>query len=145
MELKQQLDGVLLVDDDESANFLNRLVINRAQVTGKILSSLNGEEALQVLRHASSDGAANTTSAPTLLILLDINMPVMDGWEFLSEYNATSHQEHQNIIYVLSTSSNPADERRALETRNVSGYIQKPLTTAKLEGLIQRHFPQFLK
>ena len=79
----QKLTCALLVDDDSTANYLNTLLLKRLAVTDKILVALNGQEALDMLAIHCRDA---TPDCPAL-ILLDIKMPVMDGFAFLAAYD----------------------------------------------------------
>lgn len=142
MDLKKRLNRVLLVDDDESANFLNRMVLTRTGMVQEIVSSLNGEEALRRLDSLNDEQSKNEKEP--LLLFLDINMPVMDGWEFLDHYREKKSIPDA-IIYMLSTSQNPDDVQRAKKISNVKGFIHKPLTAGDLDKVVQQHFQYLIK
>ncbi|RDC58851.1 response regulator [Adhaeribacter pallidiroseus] len=92
----------LLVDDDTTANFLNKRLFQKLDVAEKLLVALNGLEALQLLQ-ANCPGP----ECPQL-ILLDINMPVMDGFEFLKAYEQLELAQRQSVVIImLTTSLNP--------------------------------------
>lgn len=137
--MKTLLDCVLIIDDDEPTNYLNELVIASSGCTRHIKSVQSGEEALNYLAHS---GQGQDTSCPTPnLIFLDINMPAMNGWEFLDRYRQLCEQKGQQVIIVmLTTSLFPEDAQKARERPEVSGFEHKPLTTEKLERILQTYF-----
>ncbi len=124
----------LLVDDDETANFLNELLFKRLDVTQKLLIARNGLEALDVI----SENCPGQ-SCPAL-ILLDINMPIMDGFEFLNAYKELNFDQKQSVVIImLTTSLNPRDMEKVQEA-NIAGVINKPLTKKALLDIIDQHF-----
>lgn len=136
MDTKKKLECILLIDDDEVTNFLNKRVIEYSQVTEHIEVKLNGQEALDFL---TSKETAN--HAQPSLILLDINMPVMDGWEFMEAYNQeTPDQKKKTNIVMLSTSNNPDDIQRAANLPHVIAFKTKPLTSEMLEEIMATYF-----
>ena len=131
-----KLSSVLLVDDDPTNNFLNERLLKRLAVTEHITVAENGQEALTVIRQAST---APQPSYPAL-ILLDIQMPVMNGIEFLQAYQLLPlAQRHATTVVVLTTSLDPRDLTR-LEALPAAGRITKPLTLEKLDAMLQQHF-----
>ena len=96
------LSSVLLVDDDSTTNFLNKLLLTTTmQVTQQVLLAENGQQALQVLQQTCAEPAA---SCPPL-ILLDLNMPVMNGRAFLECYAQLPLAQRQGTVVVLLTTS----------------------------------------
>lgn len=78
------------------------------------------------------------------LILLDVKMPVMDGFAFLAAYEQLSLTHHQAIIIVmLTTSLHPQDADR-VPRLNIAGFLNKPLTRDKMDGILQDHFSRHL-
>jgi len=125
----KKLKKVFLVDDDETSNFLNTLLIRAMEITDKVEISKNGKEAL------SKFIKLNDKDWPEL-VLLDINMPVMDGFEFLEEFEKLNAEEQENTkIIMLTSSSSPKDLDKAKKF-NIAGYINKPLTEEKLQNII---------
>ena len=126
-----KLSSVLLVDDDPTTNFLNELIVSTAEIAEQVLVAENGEEALHLL-------ASGEAAAPAL-ILLDMNMPVMNGLEFLEAYGQWPLPVRP-VIILLTTSLHERDLARAQQL-SVTGSLDKPLTEAKLLGVLHQHFP----
>lgn len=75
------------------------------------------------------------------LIFLDINMPAMDGWEFMEEYKKLPEEQKADIVLImLTTSLNPDDELRTLETPEIAGFENKPLKQDRLEKILNKYF-----
>ena len=137
--MKKKLDCVLLIDDDDVTNFMNRMVIAREKITNHIEIALNGKEAIEYL----SNRPVGNESPQSMLILLDINMPVMDGWEFLQAYrDLDAVQTDQIIIFMLTTSSNPGDKIKSEKFLEIAGFMNKPLRSEALEHIIHTYFSE---
>ncbi|WP_210521051.1 response regulator [Hymenobacter terricola] len=136
----KKLSSVLLVDDDATTNFLNESLLRDLQVTDQFVVARNGVEALTLLE---SQCVAPTTSCPAL-ILLDINMPVLNGIEFLEAFHHLPRAHQQAIIIVvLTTSMNSADLAR-LNELPIAGLASKPLTAEKINTILPLHFQRQL-
>ncbi|TDN38746.1 response regulator [Hymenobacter sp. UV11] len=133
----QQLSSILLVDDDLTSNFLNKTLLTRLGVTQQLLFAENGVEALQVLAQTCTPLGADCPD----LILLDVNMPVMNGIEFLEAYaELPLAQRRAIVIILLTTSVNPHDLGRVARLP-VAGTLTKPLTEEKVRALLHQYFP----
>jgi CheY-like chemotaxis protein len=133
------LTSVLLVDDDPTTNFLNKMLLTRMGVTEQVLVAENGEQALRTLDQTCS---ASATAACPRLILLDMNMPVLNGLAFLEAYVQMPLAHQQAIVIVmLTTSLHPVDLARA-QALPIAGFLNKPLTKEKVTALLQQHFAQ---
>lgn len=133
--MKQKLNTILLIDDDKAVNFIHRHIINKAAIANTIVTMLNGQTALNYLT-TKQDGKYPQPE----LIFLDINMPVMDGWEFLKEFKKINYSKKSKIIIMLTTSINPAERERATNTALISDFKHKPLTVEMLEGIMETYF-----
>lgn len=132
-----KLASVLLVDDDSTTNFLNKMLFKRLGVVEQLLVAENGVEALATLSQVCTAAGG---SCPEL-ILLDVNMPVMNGLEFLAAYQQLPLAQRQaTIVVLLTTSVNPRDLDHAGELP-IAGMLTKPLTEAMLRGVLRQHFP----
>src|SRR5436190_13327624 len=126
--MEKKLNCVLLIDDDFATNFINKTVINKAGVAEHIEIALNGKEALDYLTNQGKFESEEKYPKPEL-ILLDINMPVMDGWEFIEAYQNLSAEQKGDIIIVMLTSSfNPDDRSKANQFTEISDFRNKILT-----------------
>lgn len=133
----QKLRSVLLVDDDPTNNFLNQRLLKRLDVADQVVVAKNGQEALALLQSAGNEEPALSFPA---LILLDIQMPIMNGFEFLQAYQQLPLAQRRNTtVVVLSTSVDARDFSR-LDDLPAAARISKPLTPEKLAVVLQLHF-----
>lgn len=124
------LDVVVLIDDNSFDNKMHRRVIERSDLVKSILTFSMAEDAIA---HFRQPGAL-----PPDLILLDINMPRMDGFEML-DASLEEFGEHftPSVVIMLTTSMDTADRRKAESYHVVKDYFQKPLTRGRFEGLVE--------
>ncbi|MBG8556306.1 response regulator [Hymenobacter guriensis] len=130
------LRSVLLVDDDPTTNYLNRKLLTKMGITAEVLVALNGQEALAAVHNHCQE------ESPTCpeLIFLDVNMPLMNGFEFLDAYRELPPaQQCATVVVMLTTSLHPRDVERA-QVLPVSGFLTKPLTADKVNEIIRAHF-----
>ncbi|HET8854398.1 MAG TPA: response regulator [Salinimicrobium sp.] len=121
---------VVIVDDDSVVLFLHKVLIDRSILPSAEGSFKNGKEALDYI---SSNGVRETP----YLILLDINMPVMNGWDFLEAIQEKDFKE--NIFVAMVTSSiNTNDMQHALQYPQVIDYLEKPLRKEACEDLYEK-------
>lgn len=138
--MKQKLNCVLLIDDDESTNFLHEIIINQAEITEKVVARESGRQALDYLQ-SQDDGKYPQPD----LIFLDINMPGMNGWEFLDAYKKLDKAQQGHLVVVmLTTSLHPEDEERASKVSEIDDFKNKPLTVEMLHEVIEKNFPERL-
>lgn len=116
-------DLIVLVDDDPINNLINKRLICKLNLSPRIIEFLEAEKALSFIETADHDKKT--------LILLDINMPVMNGWDFLCQY-AELKNDRKDRIVMLSSSIDHHDRQRSEEFNYVEGFIEKPLTREKL-------------
>ncbi|REG92788.1 response regulator [Algoriphagus antarcticus] len=135
--MKRKLNSILLVDDDPDDNFYHQIVINKMNMVNQIDIAANGIEALAYLKKEEC-------VAPDI-IFLDLNMPKMNGWEFLEEYKHLGISVKAKVlIVILTTSANPDDIKRAKEIEDVTGFETKPLTKELLREILEQHFQDYL-
>ena len=130
------LESVMLIDDNKHDNFFHETAINDTGLAKSVVKYQSAEKALGYLSQAMADQAG----VPPL-ILLDINMPGMSGWEFLQEYQKLPHQpQQQTIIIMLTTSNNPNDRERAKQEPALRGFLNKALTEEMFDEIVKTHF-----
>jgi CheY-like chemotaxis protein len=144
-ENKNKLNCVLLVDDDFATNFINKSIIKKTNITEHIQVALNGQEAIDYLsKQGKFESATNEFPQPQL-ILLDINMPIMDGWEFIEAYKKLNLENKEDIVVVmLSSSFNPADKAKAESIEEIATFRQKPMSREALYEIIEKVFPNII-
>ncbi|RFS26441.1 response regulator [Chitinophaga silvatica] len=118
------LNMIFIVDDDPIHQQIAKIMIERQAISTGIRVFSDAQEVLDYLRDKSGDSEALPD-----LILLDLNMPVMDGWEFLEEYALFCQQLPKQIkIFVLTSSIDEKDRERVAGYSFVTGYLTKPLS-----------------
>ncbi len=128
--------SILLVDDDESTNFINSVFIKKLDIDVDVYKALNGAEALEILEESIGD-----PDFFPCLITLDINMPVMNGWTFLERYKKVSPSIKNNCVIVMTTvSEDEKDLIRATNNEDVKEYFQKPMSDEKFSTLLNEYF-----
>jgi response regulator RpfG family c-di-GMP phosphodiesterase len=131
VSLKKEL-LLCIIDDDSINNFLNKMLIQQYDRSIRVSEHLDGIYALNWLEKTIRNGG----EIPSI-ILLDINMPIMSGWEFLNELKKTEFPKDLKIhIYILSSSVYPKDVERANKDSNIMGFLSKPLNIEKIDEII---------
>lgn len=127
------LKTLTLVDDDEIFVFLTTKMLEQSKLVDIIKIFDNGYDVLVFLK----ENIANIGALPDV-ILLDLSMPIMDGWQFLDEFVKINPKIGKKItIYICSSSISPDDVNRAKAINEVSDFIIKPMTKDRLLELIK--------
>ena len=127
----------MLVDDDSTTNFFHAHVIKKANCTDYIVVKQYAEEALAHLQSIDEEKVRPD------LILLDINMPRMNGWEFLDRYRELPDEHKAKIVIVmLTTSLNPGDRDKAQTISEINEFATKPLNAEMLQGILRKYFDE---
>ncbi len=132
------INKVLCIDDDQITLVLCDMVIKKAGFAKEVLTARNGKEGLAWFSTYFSKNNTTEKQEPPKLILLDLNMPVMNGWDFLEDYLMKySDRLPETKVVIISSTVNPEDFSRANRYELVIDFINKPLTTEGLEDLMQ--------
>jgi len=121
----------ILVDDDDLTNLIHDMTLKDA-LGEKVLveTFVKPEEALEFIQNTYTENSDHT------ILFLDINMPGINGWEFLERYEKFSAAVKSQLnIYILSSSVDPRDVRRAEENKNVLGFLSKPLSAENISSI----------
>ncbi len=134
--MSKTLKCIMLVDDNPDDNFFHERVIKQSHSAETVVAKQTGMAALEYLKLKKDDEHLTPD-----LIFLDINMPGMNGWEFLEEYNKLDEKaKSRAIVVMLTTSENPDDKMKAKTIELASDFKTKPLTQEMLEEIIEKYF-----
>jgi CheY-like chemotaxis protein len=124
--------NMLVIDDDDINIFIIKKVIEKTGYEVDMISKSNGQLAVDYLSNI-----INNVEIFPHIILVDINMPILNGWEFLEAYEKLNIQERKVYLYMLSSSVYEYDIEKAKSFKSVNGFISKPLTIERLKELLQ--------
>lgn len=124
----------LLIDDDDIFNYLSKKILFKSDLANNIIDFTNAKSALEFIK---------TTDSKIDIILLDINMPIMDGYGFLDNFIKL---DNKNIsVYMLTSSIDDADMIRSLKYNCVKGFFSKPLSAKIIEQISDLQQMQMFK
>jgi CheY-like chemotaxis protein len=131
----RKLDCICIVDDDEIYTFLLKKALKKLDICNEISIYINGQEAIDSIKQI-----IETNQILPDIILLDINMPLLDGWEFLDEYIKIKNKLTKEIsIYIASSSISIGDINKAKDHKEVIDFLVKPInvdTLLKISALL---------
>lgn len=133
------LDLILCVDDDPITLMLCKKTIAKTSFCREIITANNGEEALQYLDSLKPNPLDEETKKRPEFIFLDLNMPVMGGWEFLDRFSEANYPHYNTTkVVVLSSTIDPEDLEKAKKYNMVIDFLPKPITLNMLEQLTNK-------
>ncbi len=128
----REIDLTYIVDDDKIFTFSIKKIMELNQFSKEVITFPNGAEAIVHLKKVLDE----KLQLPDI-ILLDLNMPVMDGWQFLDEFKGIDFGR-KITIYIVSSSIDPLDHVKAKEYSSVSSFLVKPITRVELEAVFNQ-------
>jgi CheY-like chemotaxis protein len=126
---------IAIIDDDRVYHFILSSIINKNKLADSILSFMDGEEAIQYLTNNKTENE----KIPDI-VFLDMNMPIMDGWLFLEEYERIKKDiTKKTVIFMISSSVDPIDIERAGNIIEITDYIVKPIKLSEVKKIFKKY------
>lgn len=127
--MSKKINNVLLIDDDTVNNFIVINTLSKLDITDNVDSVLNGADGIEYIKSVAD---SNKSLIPSI-IFLDINMPIMDGWEFLEKFEEFSEEIKKSCtIYMVSSSVYEDDIAKSKQYSTVKDFVSKPLMRDKI-------------
>lgn len=134
--MSRPIHCILLIDDDPDDNLIHQLVAEESGLCDEVRVAENGLEALHYLTNTDQPDYVRPD-----VIFLDINMPVMNGFEFLERYGKLPDDQKGRVLALMLTNlPNSPDRKREGVFAEVSRYHTKPLTVAMLQDIVDQYF-----
>ncbi|TGN14530.1 response regulator [Leptospira ilyithenensis] len=135
----KKINIISIIDDDIVYQVLASKIIRSTELVSEIMQFYDGEEALDFFE----ENAENSSAWPEI-IFLDLNMPYMDGWQFLKEFaNRGFHGKGLSTIYIVSSSNSDIDKQKAKEFSEVTGYYIKPVLKEDYLKIFSEHLASY--
>ncbi|TBW25779.1 response regulator [Gramella sp. KN1008] len=128
----KKIDIACIIDDDPIFVFGTKRIMELANFCENFTVFPNGEEAINHLKPIMEAGGPSIPD----VILLDLNMPIMDGWQFLDEFTSIPTKK-KIIIYIVTSSINPEDMEKAKKYDSISNYLVKPISVEDLKDILE--------
>jgi CheY-like chemotaxis protein len=129
--MEQKLTSILLVDDDDISNYITESLISEMNISEEVAVVTDGQQALDYI---GEHEIVAQNRPGHILVLLDLNMPVMDGFEFMEEYEKRNWRSKVSVV-MLTSSSNPKDLNNS-KNFGFAGYLQKPFDQNDVRQLL---------
>jgi CheY-like chemotaxis protein len=127
--------SVLIVDDNQIDTLINERILASLGLVKQFHKASNGEEALQIVNEYK-----NATQVVPDIILLDLNMPVMDGFQFIQAFQALEFPQKEKILIVIVTSSSSREDIDRIKKLGIKHYLTKPLTQEGVKSILHEEF-----
>lgn len=139
----KKVNCILLIDDNPADNDFHKIIIKEAEICNHVKVVLDGVEAIEYLIKSGDENFDGENYPKPDIIFLDINMPKMNGFEFLMEYEKLKERlKSEVVIVMLTTSLNPDDAKKAKENGVVKEFQNKPLTVESLQEIVKKYFSE---
>ena len=126
---------IVLVDDDLTINYFHKRLLKIYFDQESIQTCFNGKQAIDALLSLNE----NLDKDDNVIVLLDLNMPVMNGWEFLAEFHSFKIDLKFNcLIYIITSSINPEDKKLGVSDFNVENFFNKPLSKNDVDFILNK-------
>jgi CheY-like chemotaxis protein len=143
--MKKKLNCILLIEDNEFTNIFNQKLIKNLDITEEVYITESGKEGLDFLLNEGNFESNEAGYPIPDVIFLDINMPGMNGWEFIEELKKQKKRKLMSSkIVMLTTSPNPDDEQKAKLIAEIIAFKRKPLTKDIINEVMAEHFPDLI-
>ena len=134
--MSKKVNCIMLIDDNPDDNYIHERVIKKNGAAEIVIAKESALLALDYLKAKSNHEYIHPD-----LILLDINMPGMDGWEFLEEYKKLDKElQSKMVVIMLTTSENPEDKAFAQTQNILADFYSKPLTKEMLNEILNKYY-----
>jgi CheY-like chemotaxis protein len=131
-----RFNTIMLIDDNEIDNLINQKIIESSNICKHIFTHTGGKSAIEFLKNMEKIAATTNNVTLPEVVFLDIDMPLMDGFQFLDEFEKLSRSTKEYCSIIMLTSSiNPQDMSKSKKYDYVKKYVNKPLTQESLKKL----------
>jgi CheY-like chemotaxis protein len=142
--MKKKLNCILLIEDNDFTNIFNQKLLKNLDIAEQVYVAESGKEGLDFLLNKGKFEGNEVSHPNPDVIFLDINMPGMNGWEFIEELKERKKDNPISAkVVMLTTSPNPDDEQKAKLITEIIAFRRKPLTKVIINEVIMEHFPDF--
>jgi CheY-like chemotaxis protein len=136
----KKINCILIVDDNTADNVYHKIIVTESGICNYLRIAVDGLKGLEYIENSAKPGNEMEYPKPDL-ILLDINMPRVNGFEFLEKYQKMDERmKSGTVIAILTTSINPVDKLRTENYKYVVEFLNKPLTTEVVKRTAERYF-----
>ena len=133
--MKTKINKILLIDDSEPINFIHRYILDELGCVDEIITKENGEQAIDYLI-----SLVNLKTQLPKFIFIDINMPRMNAWEFITEYRKIDSQLRlQSFVFLLTSSIDPTDLEKARGIVEINEVRDKPFNEMVIQEIIEKY------
>lgn len=135
-EPKYKYKQVMIIDDNELDNFINSKIIESALFSKNIYVNTNGKSALEFIQNLINTMGDNFKNMCPEVIFIDLNMPILDGFQFLESIKTINNKIlNTSKLVILTSSAHPEDSKKTMAINKNVIYLNKPLTAEMLNSI----------